>query len=106
MDVLFHVKDKVIGNLRLNTNSMTLISLEEADRLYAHMPSAIARSGGSAANTTGAFAALGGKAGYVGRGSWCGLPITNSILRGLFRIALRCVVRTHQRHIAGADSAL
>jgi len=67
VDVLSHAKESVLEHLGLEKNTMTLISLEDSDRLYSHMVSTIARSGGSAANTVAAFAALGGKAGYVGR---------------------------------------
>ena len=67
VDVLSHVKDNVLEHLGLEKNTMTLIRLEDSDRLYPHMSAIIARSGGSAANTAAAFAALGGKAGYVGR---------------------------------------
>jgi sugar/nucleoside kinase (ribokinase family) len=46
---------------------MTLVDADQSDRIYARMGQSLEMSGGSVANSTAAIAALGGRAGYIGR---------------------------------------
>jgi sugar/nucleoside kinase (ribokinase family) len=46
---------------------MTLVDLHQAEAIYASMPASIEISGGSAANTAVGVAALGGRAGFIGK---------------------------------------
>jgi sugar/nucleoside kinase (ribokinase family) len=46
---------------------MTLIDLEQADRLSDEMPNQVTSAGGSAANTAAVIAMMGGRTGYIGR---------------------------------------
>ena len=67
VDVLAHADDAFLKTHSLAKGAMTLIDAETAERLYAHMGSAIECSGGSAGNTAAGIASLGGRAGYVGK---------------------------------------
>lgn len=67
VDVLAPVNDAFLAREGLDKGSMRLIDADEAHRLYAAMPAAREVSGGSAANTAVGVAALGGRAGFVGR---------------------------------------
>jgi len=67
VDILAHVDDAFLVRQGLHKGTMTLIDAEAADRLYAAMPPAIERSGGSAANTLAGVASFGGRGAFIGR---------------------------------------
>ncbi len=67
VDVLAPVDDAFLAAQGLDKGSMRLIDAAEATRLYAAFPPAREVSGGSAANTAAGIAALGGRAGFIGR---------------------------------------
>jgi sugar/nucleoside kinase (ribokinase family) len=67
VDVIARTDDSFLQRHALAKGAMTLISAEQADRLYGDMGPAIEVSGGSAANTMVGIASLGGRAAYMGR---------------------------------------
>jgi len=68
VDILAQADDSFIVEQGMAKGSMQLMfSPEEADALYAKMGPGREISGGSAANTVAAIAALGGKAGFIGQ---------------------------------------
>jgi len=67
VDVLAHADEDQLARLGLAKGVMTLIDAAEAERLYGAMGPGIECSGGSAANTMAGFAALGGRAAYIGK---------------------------------------
>lgn len=67
VDVLAHAPDDEPGRLGLVKGSMTLVNLGRAAEVYRDMGPAQEVSGGSAANTAAGVAALGGRAGYIGK---------------------------------------
>lgn len=67
VDVIARVDDELLARLGLTKGSMTLVDLDQAEALYASMPPSIEMSGGSAANTVAGVAALGGRAGFIGK---------------------------------------
>lgn len=68
VDVLSHAEDAFITGEGMAKGSMQLMfSPEEADALYAKMGPGMEISGGSAANTVAAMAAMGAKCGFVGQ---------------------------------------
>ena len=67
VDVVAQVGDDLLERLELTKGAMTLVELEHSDAIYASMPSSIEVSGGSAANTMAGIAALGGRAGFIGK---------------------------------------
>ena len=68
VDVLSQAEDAFITEQGMAKGSMQLMfSPEDADALYAKMGPGIEASGGSAANTVAAIAALGGRAGFIGQ---------------------------------------
>lgn len=67
VDVLSRTEEDFLTTHQLNKGSMTLIEEEQAEALYQKMGPGTAVSGGSAANTIAAFAAMGGKAGFIGK---------------------------------------
>lgn len=67
VDVVAQVSEELLKRLALAKGSMTLVELEHAEAIYASMPSSIEVSGGSAANTMAGIAALGGRAGFIGK---------------------------------------
>ena len=67
VDVLAYTTDEDLDRLELDKGSMALVDLARAAQIYAGMQSTIEVSGGSAANTTAGVAALGGRAGYIGK---------------------------------------
>ena len=67
VDVLAPVDEVFLAREGLAKGSMRLIDADEAHRLYTALPAAREVSGGSAANTAVGIAALGGRAGFVGR---------------------------------------
>ncbi len=67
VDVLAYSTDDDLVRLQLNKGSMALVDLPRAAQIYGGMQNTIEVSGGSAANTTAGVAALGGRAGYIGK---------------------------------------
>ena len=67
VDVLAPVGESFIVEHRLDKGRMALIDADRAAGLYAEMPEGMEMSGGSAANTMVGVAALGGRAGYIGK---------------------------------------
>ncbi|MBT8087488.1 MAG: adenosine kinase [Gammaproteobacteria bacterium] len=67
VDVLAHVDDDFLQQIRAEPGSMTLIDQDRARELYGQMGPATEMSGGSVANTVAGFANLGGSAAYIGK---------------------------------------
>lgn len=67
VDVLAQTDDAFLDAHDLPKGAMTLIDEAQADTLYGQMGPGVECSGGSAANTIAGVAALGGKAGFVGK---------------------------------------
>lgn len=84
VDVLAQTTDSFLKEFGLAKGAMTLIGAPEAEALYARMGSATECSGGSAANTAVGIAALGGRAGFVGK-------VRNDQLGGIFRHDIRAI---------------
>ena len=87
VDVISHAPDEFLIRHDLTKDSMQLVEPERADHLYASMGPTIETSGGSAANTAVAFAALGGRAAFLGK-------VRDDQLGGVF---------THDIRAAGVD---
>jgi len=67
VDVIARADEGLLERLGLIKGAMTLVDLDRAEAIYASMPSSIEVSGGSAANTVAGVAALGGRAGFIGK---------------------------------------
>ncbi len=71
VDVLAHVTDEFMEDQTqtagLVKGTMALVDEARATALYDLLPPAIESSGGSVANTVAGFAALGGRAAFVGK---------------------------------------
>ncbi len=67
VDVLAHVDDEFLQQIRAVPGSMTLIDQDRAREIYGQMGPATEMSGGSVANTIAGFANLGGSAAYIGK---------------------------------------
>lgn len=67
VDVIARVDDGFIAAHGVERGAMTLIDAARGEALYAAMPPGIEVSGGSAGNTAAGLAALGARAGYVGK---------------------------------------
>ena len=67
VDVISHASDDFLIRHDLKKDSMQLVEPARADELYAAMGPTIETSGGSAANTAVGVAALGGRAGFIGK---------------------------------------
>lgn len=67
VDILSHVDDAFIQSINAPPGSMILINAAEATELYSKLGPSIEMSGGSVSNSVAGFAALGGKAAYIGR---------------------------------------
>ena len=67
VDVIAAVPETFIADNALVKGAMTLVSAERSAELYDAMPSGIAASGGSAANTMAGVASLGGRAAFIGK---------------------------------------
>jgi len=67
VDVLTHATEDDLGHLGLAKGSMALVDRERAAAIYRSMGPATEVSGGAAANTAAGVAALGGRAGFVGK---------------------------------------
>lgn len=78
VDVIARVDDHFVAAHGVERGAMTLIDAERGEALYAAMPPGIEVSGGSAGNTAAGLAALGSRAGYVGK-------IRDDVLGKVFR---------------------
>lgn len=67
VDVIAYAEDALLDELGLVKGAMTLVDEARIEHLYRRMGPAREVSGGSCGNTMAALAALGGRAGYVGR---------------------------------------
>jgi sugar/nucleoside kinase (ribokinase family) len=67
VDVLAQADDGFLSKHDLPKGGMTLIDENQAEALYGKMGPGVECSGGSAANTVAGVAALGGRAGFVGK---------------------------------------
>lgn len=67
VDVLSREDDSFLETHKIQKGGMTLIDMERAEALYAAMGPGLEVSGGSVANSTAGFAALGGRAGFIGK---------------------------------------
>ncbi len=67
VDVLVHADDAFLAEYAIDKGAMTLVDAERAEFLYRGMGPGVEVSGGSAANTLTAVAALGGRAAYIGK---------------------------------------
>ena len=78
VDVLARIEPAFLEEQNLTKGIMTLVDAEMSERIYAAMPPAVEKSGGSCGNTMAGFAALGGKGAYIGK-------IRNDQLGQIFR---------------------
>jgi sugar/nucleoside kinase (ribokinase family) len=67
VDVIAQTDDDFVESQALVKGTMQLIDADRAEDLYAVMPPAIERSGGSVANTIAGVASFGGTGGFVGK---------------------------------------
>ena len=67
VDVIAQADDDFVQRHGMAKGTMTLIDEARAEAIYALMGSAVAASGGSAANTIAGIASLGGRTGYIGK---------------------------------------
>jgi sugar/nucleoside kinase (ribokinase family) len=67
VDVLASTPEDLPGRLGRDKGTMTLVELEEAERLYEAMGPATEVSGGCAANTAAGITSLGGSAAFIGK---------------------------------------
>lgn len=82
VDVLSKTQENFLQDNKIHKGTMTLIEADQAEALYAKMGPGMEISGGSAANTVAAFAAMSGKAGYIGK-------VSNDQLGNVFRHDIR-----------------
>jgi sugar/nucleoside kinase (ribokinase family) len=67
VDIIARVDDAFLEKHDRIKGSMMLVDAETSAKIYADMPPAIERSGGSAGNTAAGIASFGGKAAYIGK---------------------------------------
>ena len=67
VDILAKTDDDLLERHNRVKGSMMLVDEQTSAALYADLPPAVQRSGGSAGNTAAGIALLGGKAGYIGK---------------------------------------
>lgn len=67
VDVVARAEESFLSRHDMHKGTMTLVDAETAERLYAAMPVGQETSGGSAANTCAAAAALGARVAYLGK---------------------------------------
>ena len=84
VDVIAEAESGLLDRLELAKGTMTLVDQERMRQLYDNMGPALEMSGGSCANTMAALAALGSRAGYVGK-------VQNDQLGEVFRHDIRAV---------------
>ncbi len=82
VDVIARCDDAFLADQSVEKGAMTLIDDARAESLYAAMGPGIEISGGSAGNTVAGLAALGSRAGYVGK-------VRDDTLGGVFRHDIR-----------------
>lgn len=82
VDVLSYADDAFLAASGMVKGSMRLIDAATADALYRAAGPAVEASGGSAANTVTGLAALGGRAGFIGK-------VSNDQFGGIFRHDIR-----------------
>ena len=67
VDVLAYKDEAFLATNGLTKGGMTLVTLDEAEKVYREMGAATECSGGSAANTLAGFSMLGGNAAFIGK---------------------------------------
>ncbi len=67
VDIIARVDDAFLAKHDRTKGAMMLVDAAASARIYADMPPAIERSGGSAGNTAAGIASFGGSAGYIGK---------------------------------------
>ncbi len=67
LDILAFTDDALLERYDMKKGAMTLITAEEANRLYSHMEQSQEVSGGSAANTLAGLASLGAHTAFIGK---------------------------------------
>lgn len=67
VDVIARADDAFLERHRLKKGTMRLVVAAQAEALYEDMGPGVEMSGGSAANTVAGFAALGGRAAFIGK---------------------------------------
>src|SRR3546814_8457049 len=103
VDVIATTDEAFLGSEGLVKGSMRLIDAEEATRLYGRMAPGRETSGGSAANTAAGVAAMGCRAGFIGRVAPAQLrsEAHTSELQSIMRIsyAVFCFKKKNLKHI-------
>jgi len=84
VDVLSHADERFIAERGLVKGSMQLIDAKQAETFYRAAGPAVEASGGSAANTVAGVAALGARAGFIGK-------VSNDQFGGIFRHDIRAM---------------
>jgi sugar/nucleoside kinase (ribokinase family) len=84
VDVLSHADDGFLAHRGLVKGSMQLIDAGQAEAFYRAAGPAVEASGGSAANTVAGLAALGARAGFIGK-------VSNDQFGGIFRHDIRAM---------------
>lgn len=67
VDIIARVDDAFLAKHEREKGAMLLVDAETSARIYADMPPAVERSGGSAGNTAAGVASFGGSVGYIGK---------------------------------------
>lgn len=67
VDIIARVDDAFLAKHGRDKGAMMLVDADASASIYADMPPAIERSGGSAGNTAAGVASFGGSAGYIGK---------------------------------------
>ncbi len=67
VDVLARADDALVQRQGLVKGTMALVDAVRAEAIYATMPAAVEKSGGSVANTIAGIASLGGRGAYIGK---------------------------------------
>src|SRR5688572_25356765 len=67
VDILSKIDEKALTSLGLTKGMMTLVNLEQSDKLFDASGTVIKQSGGSAANTIAGIASFGGKCAFIGK---------------------------------------
>jgi sugar/nucleoside kinase (ribokinase family) len=84
VDVVARAEETFLSRHDMHKGAMTLIDAARADKIYAAMPAGQESSGGSAANTCAAAAALGARVAYIGK-------VANDQLGEVFRHDIKSV---------------
>ena len=67
VDVISAVPESQIIDFGINKGAMTIIDIEQAEKIYGLMDKKFEASGGSAANTLAGLSSLGGKGAFIGK---------------------------------------